>query len=74
MRGVVFVFTICGFVLMVLFSLEGACGVVAVCALLKSLVDQATNSASMALPPLQGLWRRTRPCKSSMLAVSLLCL
>ena len=50
MRGVVFVFTICGFVLMFVFSLGGACGVFAVCALLKRLVDQATKSAILALP------------------------
>ena len=45
MRGVVFVFPTCGFVLMFVFSLGGACGVVAVCALLKRLVDQTTKSA-----------------------------
>ena len=48
MRGVVFVFTICGFVLMFVFSFGGACGVVAVCALLKRLVDQTTKSAILA--------------------------
>ena len=45
-----FVFTTCGFVLMFVFSLGGACGVVAVCALLKRLVDQGTESAILALP------------------------
>ena len=45
MRGVVFVFTTCGFVLMIVFSFGGACSVVAVCALLKRLVDQTTKSA-----------------------------
>ena len=50
MRGVVFVFTVCGVVLMFVFSLGGACGVVAVCALLKRLVDQGTKSAILALP------------------------
>ena len=47
---------------------------VAVCALLKRLVDQGTKSALLALPPLRALWRRTRPCRRWMLAVSLLCL
>ena len=53
----------CVDVTLIVFSLGGACGVFAVCALLKRLVDQATESALLALPPLRGLWRRTRPCR-----------
>ena len=56
MRGVVFVFTICGFVLMFVFSLGGACGVFAVCALLKRLVDPVSASAILVLPPLRAIW------------------